>query len=161
MRCWCACLAGLPSLLGVLVHLYLDCSAYGSVVSCGFALLCIGCYWLQWSSLLAVVVAGLPFPGSSSEAFDTSAESSLSTRAWGPYDTQQCSQPIHEHSPEIDSETGSVATSFCRFVWNVTLSGSLEGVKSEFRIEPFHLGTRKVAEVVPHLGLPVRGPHVL
>jgi hypothetical protein len=26
------------------------------------------------------------------------------------------------------------------------LSGSLEGVKSEFRIEPFHLGTRRVAE---------------
>ena len=38
------------------------------------------------------------------------------------------------------------------------LSGSLEGVTSEFRIEPSHLGTRKVAEVVPHLGLPVRGP---
>ncbi len=28
----------------------------------------------------------------------------------------------------------------------------------EFIIEPFHLGTRRVAEVVPHLGLPVRGP---
>jgi hypothetical protein len=25
------------------------------------------------------------------------------------------------------------------------LSGSLEGVKSEFRIEPFHMGTRRVA----------------
>ncbi len=34
----------------------------------------------------------------------------------------------------------------------------IEGVKSEFRIEPFHLGTRRVAEVVPHLGLPIRGP---
>ncbi len=30
--------------------------------------------------------------------------------------------------------------------------------KSEFRIDPFHLGTRRVAEVAPHLGLPVRGP---
>ncbi len=38
------------------------------------------------------------------------------------------------------------------------LSGSLEGVKSELRIEPFQLGTRRVAEVAPHLGLPVRGP---
>ncbi len=41
---------------------------------------------------------------------------------------------------------------------NAQLSGSVEGGKSEFRIEPFHLGTRRVAEVVPHLGLQVRGP---
>ncbi len=35
-------------------------------------------------------------------------------------------------------------------------SDSLEGMKSEFRIEPFHLGTRRVAEVVPRLGLLVQ-----
>ena len=34
----------------------------------------------------------------------------------------------------------------------------LEGVKSQFRIQRFHLDTLRVAEVVPHLGLPVRGP---
>ncbi len=41
---------------------------------------------------------------------------------------------------------------------NIWLSGSLEGGKPEFRIEHFDLGTRRVAEVVPHLGLPIRGP---
>ena len=37
------------------------------------------------------------------------------------------------------------------------LSCSLDGVSLESRIERFHLHTPRVAEVVPHLGLPVRG----
>ncbi len=40
----------------------------------------------------------------------------------------------------------------------LTPSGSVEGVQSELKIELFHLGTRKVAEVIPHLGLPIWGP---
>ncbi len=39
-----------------------------------------------------------------------------------------------------------------------TLAVHWRGAKSEFGIELFHLGTRRVAEVVPHLGLPARGP---